>query len=109
MDNPEIGMAYTHMKKINLTLVGLDRNAYSLLRAFQRQARKEGWTKDEIDEVINRAKSGNFSYLLATLCDHCNEADPRDVGTPMKKISWISGAILTLLILVVVAIGMKQW
>jgi hypothetical protein len=99
----------THTKKVNLTLVGLGSNASSLLRAFQRQARKEGWTKDEIDEVINKAKGVNYSYLLATLCDHCNEADPRDVGTPMKKFYWISGAILTVLILVVVALGMKQW
>lgn len=107
MNNPETGM--THTKKVNLTLVGLGGNAYSLLRAFQRQARKEGWTKDEIDEVINKARGVNYSYLLATLSDHCNEADPRDLGTPMRKIYWISGAILTVVILVVVAIGMKQW
>lgn len=31
-------------KTINLTLVGLDGNAFSLMGAFQRQARREGWT-----------------------------------------------------------------
>ena len=33
------------MKKINLKLVGLDGNAFSIMGAFQRQARKENWDK----------------------------------------------------------------
>ena len=103
------------MKKVNLTLVGLyGSNAYSLLRAFQRLARKEGWPKDEIDEVINKAKSGNYSYLLATLCDHCNEAGADEsivagVGTQIKKLYWISGTILTVLIIFVIAVAIGQW
>ena len=40
-------------KKIKLRLVGLDGNAYSLMGAFQNQAKKEGWTKEEINKVLD--------------------------------------------------------
>jgi len=62
-------------KKINLTLVGLDGNAFSLMGAFQRQARKEGWSKEEIDRVIKEAMSSDYDHLLAVLDYHCNPLD----------------------------------
>lgn len=58
-------------KKINLALVGLDGNAFPLMGAFSRQARHEGWTKEEIDEVLEEARSGDYIHLLCTLLDHC--------------------------------------
>jgi len=58
-------------KKVKLTLVGLDGNAYFLMGAFYRQARKEGWTKVEIDEVLTECKSGDYDHLLQTLMAHC--------------------------------------
>lgn len=58
------------MKKINLELVGLDGNAYSLMGAFQRQARKEGWTQDEIEAVMKEAMSSDYDHLLQTLIKH---------------------------------------
>lgn len=58
------------MKKVKLKLVELDGNAFSLLGAFQRQARKEKWTKEEIDEVISDATSGNYDHLLRVLIAH---------------------------------------
>ena len=62
-------------KKIKLDLVGLDDNAFSLMGAFSRQARREHWTKEEIDEVINEAKSGDYDHLLCTLMDHCDDEE----------------------------------
>jgi len=58
-------------KKLKLKLVGIDGNAMNLLGAFQYQARKEKWTKDEISEVLYEAKSGNYAHLVATLSNHC--------------------------------------
>ena len=58
------------IKKVNMRLEGLDGNAFSLLGAFQRQAKREGWTKEEIDEVINEATSDDYNHLLCTLIDH---------------------------------------
>lgn len=58
-------------KTINLTLVGIDGNAFSIMGAFQKQARKEGWTLDEIEEVLNEARSSDYDHLLQTIMAHC--------------------------------------
>ena len=59
------------MKTIELDLSSLDRNAFSLLGAFNRQARREGWTKEEIDSVLEEAKKGDYDHLVQTLMSHC--------------------------------------
>ncbi len=41
-------------KKISLNLIGLDGNAFNLMGSFSRQARKEGWSEDEISYVIEK-------------------------------------------------------
>jgi len=52
-----------------LKLVGLDGNAFALMGAFQRQARKEKWTLDEIKMVLDECLSGDYVHLLATLME----------------------------------------
>ena len=54
-------------------LVGLDGNAFCLLGAFLKQARKEGWTQAETDAVLREATRGDYDHLLATLADHCED------------------------------------
>jgi hypothetical protein len=61
----------TTKKKLGLALVGLDGNAFSIMGAFSRQAKREGWTKEEIDAVLTEAKSGDYQHLLFTIADHC--------------------------------------
>ena len=56
-------------KKLNMTLVGLDGNAFALMGEFQRQAKKEGWTKDEIKEVLDEAMSEEYDHLVTTLAE----------------------------------------
>ena len=58
-------------KKIKLKLVGLNGNAFSLMGAFFNQAEKEGWTKEEINAVLNEAMKGDYNHLLVTLQKHC--------------------------------------
>lgn len=58
-------------KKIKLRIVGLAGNADALMSAFSQQAKKEGWTEDEIDIVLNEAMSSDYNHLLATLIKHC--------------------------------------
>lgn len=58
-------------KKVKLTLIGLDGNAFALMGAFQRQAKKEGWSKQEIDEVLKECMSGDYTHLLQTLMAVC--------------------------------------
>jgi hypothetical protein len=58
-------------KKVTLELVGLDSNAFALMGAFKRQARREKWTTEEIDEVLKECMSGDYNHLLNVLKDHC--------------------------------------
>ena len=64
-------MANLTGKTVQLDLVGLDGNAYSLMGAFSYQARKEGWTEEEIGLVIDDCTSGDYDHLLCVLMDHC--------------------------------------
>ena len=58
-------------KTVKMNLVGLDGNAFALMGAFKQQARREGWTKDEISSVLNECMSGDYEHLIATLANHC--------------------------------------
>lgn len=58
-------------KKISLKMVGLDGNAFSIMSAFRKQARKEGWTLEEIDLVLKEARSKDYSHLIGTIADYC--------------------------------------
>ena len=57
-------------KKVKLKLVGLDGNAFSLLGHFQKQARKDGWTQEEIKLVFDEAKKSDYNHLVATLSQY---------------------------------------
>jgi len=72
----------TTKRIIKLRLAGLDGNAFFLMGAFSRQAKKEGWTKAEIDGVLNEARSRDYDHLLATLADHCQDptGDEDEIG-----------------------------
>ncbi len=62
-------------KTVNLDLVGVNGNAYAIMGAFRRQARKEQWTDDEIETVITEAKNGDYNHLLGTILKYCNPED----------------------------------
>jgi hypothetical protein len=59
-----------HCEPIKLNLVGLDGNAFSLMGAFRRAARKQGRTPEEIKVVLDDCMSGNYDHLLQTLVLH---------------------------------------
>ena len=59
-------------KKVNLCLVGIDGNIFAVMGAFSKQARKEKWTKEEIDSVLNDVMSaGKYEQSLGVIMDHC--------------------------------------
>ena len=55
------------LHKIELELVGLDGNAYSLMGAFQTEARRQGWERFEIQQVLRKCTEGDFDNLLKVL------------------------------------------
>lgn len=65
-------------KKVVMNLVGLDGNAFSLMGAFQRNARRQDWTQEEIDVVLDECKSSNYNHLLATLMDNTEPEEDED-------------------------------
>ncbi len=62
-------------KTVQMNLVGLDGNAFSLMGAFSSNARRQGWTKDEVDTVINECMSGDYDNLISVLVAHTEEVD----------------------------------
>lgn len=62
-------------KKIKLDLTDVDGNAFALLGAFRRQARRENWTEEEIKAVTQDAMSGDYDHLVGTLANHCEMSD----------------------------------
>jgi hypothetical protein len=60
----------TTTKKVKLELVGLDGNAFAVMGAFQRAARQQGWTPEEIKSVITECMNGDYDHLLATIMDN---------------------------------------
>lgn len=65
-------------KTVNLDLVGVDGNAFMILAVFQRQARTEGWTPNEILLVVNEATRGDYDHLLATIVEYCDPHNEDD-------------------------------
>lgn len=62
-------------KKVKIQLVGLDGNAFNLMGAWQREARRQGWKKPEIDAVITKCTSGDYNNLLCTLMNNSEEPE----------------------------------
>lgn len=65
-------------KTVTLQLVGLDGNAFALMGAFSKQARREQWPKEDVDKVLDACKAGDYDHLLATLMEHCDAPEDED-------------------------------
>lgn len=65
-------------KTLNLELVGVDGNAYAIMGLFRRQARREGWSEQEIETVIEEAMSGDYNHLLSTIMTYCEPKDEEE-------------------------------
>lgn len=60
-------------QKVKLDLTGIDGNAFAIMGAFQKAARRQGWPKDQIKEVLDEATSGDYDHLLATIQSNVND------------------------------------
>ncbi|MBV7270647.1 hypothetical protein [Winogradskyella luteola] len=64
-------MKRTINKTVNLDLSSYDVNSFVILGLFVHQAKKEGWTKEEIELVTKKAKSKDYEHLCRTIKNHC--------------------------------------
>ena len=62
-------------KKVKLALEQCNGNAFVLLGRFAKEAKRQGWTEEEIKTVVDKAKSGNYDHLLTTLIDHTEDPE----------------------------------
>lgn len=62
-------------KTVNLDLTQVNANAFAIMGAFQRQARREGWSQQQINRVLKQAKSKDYNYLLGVIENHCEPLD----------------------------------
>lgn len=62
-------------KKVVMSLHGLDGNAFYILAAFSQKAKKQGWTKEEIDAVVKEAQSEDYWHLVRTILLNTEEPE----------------------------------
>ena len=55
-------------------LVGEDGNAFAIMGACSKAARKAGWDKVRIDAVIAEMMAGDYDHLLRTAMTHFDVA-----------------------------------
>jgi len=65
-------------KTVNLNLIGVNGNAFMIMGVFRKQAKRDGWTQEEIDLVLTEAKNGDYNHLLATIENHCEPKDENE-------------------------------
>ena len=74
-------MAKVIDKQINFSVAAHEGNPFTLMSHFEKKARDEGWTKEEIKVVIEECKRGPMEHLVETLQAHClEEGYPEEEG-----------------------------
>lgn len=61
---------FTPPKKVEGTLIGVDGNAFALMGRFQSLARRQSWSKEDIEVVLDKCYDGDYNQLVATLATH---------------------------------------
>jgi hypothetical protein len=59
-----------HCEPVKLNLVGLDGNAFAVMGAWRRAAKKAKRTSAEIDAVLADCMSGDYNHLLNVISMH---------------------------------------
>lgn len=65
----------TTTKKVKLNLEEIDGNAFMLMGAFSKAARRQGWSDKEREAVLAECRSGDYDHLLQTLLGVCESEE----------------------------------
>lgn len=65
--------SFSNGDKVELTLVGKDGNAFAILAIFRKAAKDQGFSADEINQVVTDAMSDDYNHLLFTIMNHCED------------------------------------
>lgn len=55
------------MRQVVFDLTSVDGNAFSLMGAWQKAARRSQWSADDIKTVLDECMSGDYDHLVQTL------------------------------------------
>lgn len=66
-------MLVENREPVQVKLVGENGNMFNLMGLFQRAAKNEGWTKEEIDTVLNAVMASEYPMSLKILLDHSKD------------------------------------
>jgi hypothetical protein len=58
------------MTKPTVKLIGSDGNAFSIIGACSKAARKAGWNSQQVKEFQTKAMSGDYNALLRTVSEN---------------------------------------
>ncbi len=61
---------YVRIEKPVLAIIGHDGNAFAILAAARKAARRAGWTDEQIAAMTEKATSGDYDDLLRTMMDY---------------------------------------
>lgn len=64
--------------KVEMSLLGIDGNAHNILGTFQRLARDQGFSQEEIKAVITEATSSDYDHLLQIILKHTVDVEDDD-------------------------------
>lgn len=56
--------------KPELEIIGRDGNAFAILGAAKTTARKAGWPKEKVDQMMKEAMSGDYGHLLTVMTEY---------------------------------------
>ena len=59
------------------SLVGVDGNAYCVMGYTTRAMKREGFSKEEVDEMYDKAESGDYNNLLRVCMDYIDKVNER--------------------------------
>lgn len=71
-----------------MQLAGIDGNAFFILASFEINARRQGWTKEEITLVCDEATSNDYDHLLATIAFYVDEPEMDDDDEGCDGMGW---------------------
>lgn len=53
-----------------VVLIGQDGNAYAIMTACRKAARKAGWTASQVERLLDEMMDGSYTHLLNTAEDY---------------------------------------
>ena len=65
--NTLLNTLFENGRKVDCNLQSVDSNSFNLMGLWRSKAREQGWTKEEMDAVVEECISGSRDHLLMTL------------------------------------------